>query len=67
VIAAVVEAAKQGDTTAARLILERTVPALRPEEMPVSLDGVSGSRAEMIAAVIQAIADGKLVDVSLLR
>jgi hypothetical protein len=63
IIASLVAAAKQGDTTAARLILERTVPALRPEEMPVNLDGVGGSRAEMISAVVQAIADGEL-DVS---
>jgi hypothetical protein len=63
VIAALVEAAKKGDTAAARLILERTVPALRPEEMPVNLDGVGGSRAEMIAAVVEAIANGEL-DVS---
>jgi hypothetical protein len=34
VIAAVVEAAKKGDTAAARLILDRTGPALRPEEGP---------------------------------
>jgi hypothetical protein len=60
VISALVEAAKKGDTAAAKLILERTIPALRPEELPVCLDGVSGSRAEMVSAVIDAIASGKL-------
>jgi hypothetical protein len=60
IVAAMVEAAKGGDTAAAKLILERAIPALRPEELPVSLKGFAGSRVEMIAAVIQAVADGKL-------
>jgi hypothetical protein len=60
VISALVEAAKKGDTAAAKLILERTIPALRPEELPVSLDGVSGSRAQMVSAVIDAVTSGKL-------
>jgi hypothetical protein len=60
IIEALVAAAKQGDTAAAKLVLERVVPALRSEELPVRLDGFSGSRAEMISAVVQAIADGKL-------
>ena len=60
VIDALIEAAKKGDTAAARLILERTIPALRPEEMPVTLEGFAGSRVEQISAVVQAIADGKL-------
>jgi hypothetical protein len=60
IVAAMVEAAKGGDTAAAKLILERTVPALRAEELPVTLEGFAGSRVEMIAAAVQAIADGKL-------
>jgi uncharacterized protein YlzI (FlbEa/FlbD family) len=61
IIASLVAAAKAGDTSAAKLVLERVVPALKSEELPVTtLDGLSGSRVEMIAAVIEAIADGKL-------
>lgn len=60
IIKAMVEAAKGGDTAAAKLILERAIPALRPEELPVTLEGFAGSRVELIAAVIDAIASGKL-------
>jgi SpoU rRNA methylase family enzyme len=60
IIEAMVEAAKGGDTAAAKLILKRAVPALRTEELPVTLEGFAGNRVEMIAAVVQAIADGKL-------
>jgi hypothetical protein len=60
IVSAMVEAAKGGDTAAAKLILERAIPALRAEELPVSLEGFAGDRTELIAATIQAIADGKL-------
>jgi hypothetical protein len=60
VLESVVRAAKNGDIQAARLILERTVPALRPEELPVALDGFSGNRTELVAAVVKAIAEGRL-------
>jgi hypothetical protein len=60
IIAAMVEAAKGGDTTAAKLILERAIPALRAEEAPVKLDGFAGNRTQLTSAVIEAIADGKL-------
>jgi hypothetical protein len=60
IIEAMVAAAKGGDTAAARLVLERAIPALRPEELPVSLEGFAGNRTQLIAATIQAIANGKL-------
>ena len=37
VIKAMVKAAKEGDSQAARLLLERVIPALRPVNSPVSL------------------------------
>ena len=37
IIAALVNAAKQGDTTAARILLDRVVPPLRPQGMPVTV------------------------------
>jgi hypothetical protein len=60
IVAAMVEAAKGGDVGAAKLILERAIPALRSEELPVSLEGFAGNRTQLTSAVVQAIADGKL-------
>jgi hypothetical protein len=60
IIASLVAAAKQGDVAAAKLVLERVVPALRSEELPVSLEGFVGNRTQLTSAVVQAIADGKL-------
>lgn len=37
IIAALVEGAKAGDTTAARLLLDRVFPALRPVDLPAPL------------------------------
>lgn len=34
ILAAVVDAAKQGDMTAAKMLLDRTVPALKPQAPP---------------------------------
>jgi hypothetical protein len=60
VILALIEAAKKGDVGAARLILERTVPALKPEELPIEVAGFCGSRTELVAAVVEAVATGRL-------
>jgi hypothetical protein len=49
IVAAMVEAAKGGDTAAAKLILERTVPALRAEELPVTLEGIRSTSSRMRA------------------
>jgi hypothetical protein len=37
IIAALVASAKEGDTAAAKLILERVIPAVKSEELPVTL------------------------------
>jgi hypothetical protein len=59
----VVDAAIEGDMTAARLVLERLVPTAR--EKPVSLDLPNTETAEGISnaqeAVLQAVANGELL------
>lgn len=59
---AVLTAAKGGDMTAARFILDRIVPAAK--ERPVSLKLPDMTKAEGIAkaqaAILQAVADGEL-------
>jgi hypothetical protein len=63
IVRKVVDAAIEGDMTAARLVLERLVPPAR--EKPVSLDLPNTETAEGISnaqeAVLQAIANGELL------
>ncbi len=60
---AVIAAAKAGDLTAARIILDRLIP--HAKERPVSLTLPDTSSAEGIAAaqneILQAVADGELL------
>ncbi|UHD17391.1 DUF5681 domain-containing protein [Thiocapsa bogorovii] len=55
ILAAMVTAAKGGDTTAARLLLDRVLPALKPADQPVTLPlagtDLGGDGREIIAAV----------------
>lgn len=60
IIEAMVAAAKNGDTAAARLLLERVVPALKNEEMPIKLRGLTGSREEQCARILRLMLSGKL-------
>lgn len=51
-----VELAKQGDTTAIKLILDRVCPALKPQAIPISLpvcDSLAGQGNEIIRATMQ--------------
>lgn len=50
-----------GDAQAIRIILDRVLPALRPVEMPTTLDlPTDGTLADQARAVVQAAADGDL-------
>ena len=50
-----------GDAQAIRIILDRVLPALRPVEMPTTLElPADGTLAEQARAVVQAAADGDL-------
>lgn len=61
ILAALVEQAKAGDPTAARLILERCLPALRPVDAPTVLNlPAEGGLADQGRAVLAALASGQL-------
>jgi hypothetical protein len=59
ILQAMTKAAKDGDTTAARLLLERTVPALRPADTPVKV-AVGGSLTEAGESILQAVGAGEI-------
>ena len=61
VLDALVAKAKEGDTGAIKLILERTLPALRPVDMATPLNlPVDGGLADQGRAVLAALAAGHL-------
>ena len=61
VLAALVEQAKSGDTAAIKLILDRTIPALRPVDASTPLDlPAEGGLVEQGRAVLLALAAGQL-------
>lgn len=61
ILTALVEQAKTGDATAARLILERTLPALRPVDAPAVLAlPPDATIPEQARAIIAATLTGKL-------
>ena len=55
-----VDMALEGDTTALRLCLERIIPALRTQEMPVSLGYMSGTLSEQAEQIIGTMAAGEI-------
>ena len=61
VLEALVTQAKAGDTSAIKLVLERTVPALRPVDAVAPLNlPVDGGLADQGRAVLAALASGYL-------
>jgi hypothetical protein len=61
IIAQLVTRAREGDAQAARLLLERVLPALRPVELPVELALPAGEgMTAQGRAIVQAVADGTL-------
>lgn len=61
IMSRMVRAALDGDVQAARLILERTVPSLKPEAAAVRFPGVQGAPlSERAGAILVAIAEGKI-------
>lgn len=59
IIAALVNAAKQGDTTAARILLDRVVPPLRPQGMPVTVP-IGESLSETGRAILDGAGTGQI-------
>lgn len=60
ILQTVVTAAKNGDTQAARLILERVLPALKAVEPTQSLSLPDGSLTDQGRAVLASVASGEL-------
>ncbi len=60
IIAGMVEQAKQGDPSAARLLLERALPALKPIELPAPVALGGDSLAAQGRAVLTAAGAGEL-------
>jgi hypothetical protein len=59
IIQAMVTAARAGDTAAARLLLDRTIPALKPQDRPVRVE-LGGSLTEAGESVLRATGAGHL-------
>jgi hypothetical protein len=61
IIAAMVIAAKDGDTGAAKLLLDRVTPALKPQAVAAHVDGLNNSSlSEQGKVVISAMGAGQL-------
>ena len=55
-----VDMALEGDTTALRMCLERIIPALRSQDMPVNLGALEGSLSEQAQQINKSMAVGKI-------
>ena len=60
ILAALVEAAKAGDVMAARVILDRVLPSLKPNEQAIELDLAGDTLTDQGRAVLIAVAAGAL-------
>lgn len=59
IIEAMIAQAKDGDTTAARVLLDRVLPVMKPGDMPVTLP-LSGNLGEDARAVMGAVGESSL-------
>ena len=59
IILKLVEQAKNGDTAAAKILLDRCVPSLKPQAMVINLP-VNGSLAEQGGEIIRATLSGHI-------
>lgn len=60
IITKVREQALAGDLQAARIVLDRVLPSLRPVEVAQGLDVPEGTLSEQAHAVVQAVAAGEI-------
>jgi hypothetical protein len=60
IIARMVDAAKDGDVTAARLLLERVLPPVKAVEQAQAIEMPEGTLTEQGRAVLSAVANGEL-------
>ena len=59
IILKLVEQAKEGDTAAAKILLDRCVPSLKPQAMAINLP-VNGTLAEQGGEIIRATLSGQI-------
>jgi len=59
-VAKVVEMAKEGDTTALRICIDRLMPPLKGRDEPAPLPTLTGSLGDRGRAVLDALANGEL-------
>jgi hypothetical protein len=59
IILKLVEQAKEGDTAAAKILLDRCVPSLKPQAMAINLP-VNGTLAEQGGEIIRATLSGNI-------
>lgn len=61
ILQAVIDKAKDGDMTAAKILMDRVCPSLKPETQQVTLPQLShGSLTERATEVLNAVANGQL-------
>ena len=63
IIGAVIASAKNGDMTAARILIDRICPALKAKDLPVALSGLDGSMTEQGQKIIEGMGKGVLTPV----
>src|SRR5690349_1352722 len=59
-VAKVVEMAKNGDTTALRICIDRLMPPIKARDESVTVTNLSGSLSDKGRAILNALADGGL-------
>mgnify|MGYP006306645599 CR=1 FL=1 len=59
IIEAMAAAAREGDVSAAKLLLDRAIPALKPTDTPITLPA-GGNLTDTGAAILGAIGEGKI-------
>ena len=60
ILLALAESAKQGDTAAAKLLMDRVMPALRPQDQPVTLPVNGEDLAKDGRTVLTAVGSGEV-------
>ena len=60
ILAALIERAREGDVQAARLLLERALPAIKPVELPEAVALRGGTLTEQGQSVLRLLAAGEL-------
>ena len=61
IIESIVRQAKDGDVQAAKLLLDRVVPALKPQQAQVTIEGLANtSRADQARTVVAALGAGEV-------